>query len=132
MWGVNREDLVKGPFRQASPDGASGRRAREFETIAAMLRIYCRAHHRSKGAGLCPECAALRDYAHQRLERCRFGEDKPTCVQCPVHCYKADMRERVRQVMRWAGPRMLWRHPLLALRHLVDARRTPPVVGRPR
>jgi hypothetical protein len=132
MRGVNREDLVKGLFRRASPDGASGRRAREFETIAAMLRIYCRAHHRSKGEGLCPECAVLRDYAHQRLERCRFGEDKPTCVQCPVHCYKADMRERVRQVMRWAGPRMLWRHPLLALRHLVDARRTPPVVDRPR
>lgn len=132
MWGVNREDLVKGSFRHASPDGASGRRAREFETIAAMLRIYCRSHHRPKEEELCPECAALRDYAHKRLAHCRFGEDKPTCVRCPVHCYKADMRERVREVMRWAGPRMLWRHPLLALRHLVDEHRTPPVVGRPR
>lgn len=37
---------------------------------------------------------------------------------CPVHCYKRDMRERMRQVMRYAGPRMLWVHPVAALRHV--------------
>src|ERR1039458_3211253 len=92
------------------------RRAREFKTIAAMLRMYCRTHHGSKDASLCDDCVELHDYARRRLERCLFGEAKPTCTHCTVHCYKAVMRERVRQVMRWAGPRMLWRHPVLAVR----------------
>lgn len=93
-----------------------------------MLQLYCRAHHNS--SELCPDCAALGDYARRRLERCRFGEGKPTCAKCPIHCYKPDMRERVREVMRWAGPRMLLRHPLLALYHLLDGRRPAPELPR--
>jgi Nitrous oxide-stimulated promoter len=108
------------------------RRAREFETIAAMLRMYCRAHHQPKGAPLCAGCTALHDYARRRLERCVFGEAKPTCANCAVHCYKAVMREHVRQVMRWAGPRMLWRHPVLTVRHILDGRRPTPALQRQR
>jgi len=108
------------------------RRAREFKTIAAMLRMYCRTHHGSNYALLCHDCIELQDYARRRLERCLFGEAKPTCVNCTVHCYKAIMRERVRQVMGWAGPRMLWRHPVLAAWHLIDGRRPAPTIHRPR
>jgi hypothetical protein len=109
------------------------RRTREFKTIAVMLRMYCRAHHAAKDASpLCHDCIALHDYARRRLERCPFGEEKPTCVNCTVHCYKAAMRERVRQVMGWAGPRMLWRHPVLAIRHLIDGRRPAPPLHRAR
>ena len=96
------------------------RRAREFATIGAMLRMYCRSHHGAKYAALCDDCTALHDHARRRLQRCVFGEAKPTCANCTVHCYKADMRARIRTVMRWAGPRMLWRHPLLAIRHMID------------
>lgn len=100
------------------------RRAREFKTIVVMLHMYCRAHHGSKDtSALCQDCLTLHDYARRRLDRCPFGEAKPTCVNCTVHCYKAVMRERVRRVMSWAGPRMLWRHPVLAVWHLVDGRR---------
>jgi len=107
-----------------SGDIASGTlRDREFKTIAAMLRLYCRAHHSPASKGLCPDCAALHDYARRRLERCVFGDAKPTCANCKVHCYSASMRKRARQVMRWAGPRMLLRHPVLALYHLLDGRR---------
>ena len=78
-------------------------------------------------AKLCAECHDLRQYAHLRLTRCPFGPDKPTCANCKVHCYKPEMRERVRQVMRHAGPNMLLRHPVLALLHLlVDERRPAP------
>ena len=35
------------------------------------------------------------------------------------------MRERVRAVMRYSGPRMLTRHPVLAVAHLADGRKTP-------
>ena len=89
----------------------------EKRTVEAMIRLYCR---RKEGhAGLCSSCAELLDYARQRLDSCRFGERKPTCRQCPIHCYRRDMKQRMTEVMRWAGPRMLFVHPLMALRHLL-------------
>jgi hypothetical protein len=117
---------------KAGPGARFVRRAREFKTIGAMLEMYCRAHHGSAGVALCADCAQLRDYAHRRLERCLFGESKPTCAKCAVHCYKAVMRERVMTMMRWAGPRMLWRHPVLAIRHMIDERRFIPTLQRSR
>lgn len=76
---------------------------------------------------MCAECEALLDYAGLRLSRCRFGAEKPTCGNCPVHCYQRNRREQIKAVMRYAGPRMLWRHPLLALRHCLDGFRRVPV-----
>lgn len=102
------------------------RRAREQKTIAAMLRMYCRRHH--SGTTLCANCTHLQNYARRRLERCVFGDAKPTCANCTVHCYSADMREQIRIVMRWAGPRMLFRHPILGIRHLLDGRRPAPAL----
>ena len=92
---------------------------REQETIRAMVRIYCRGRHGLRRE-LCAECESLLAYALCRLERCPFGADKTPCVDCAIHCYKADRREQVRAVMRYAGPRMLWRHPILAALHLRD------------
>ena len=111
--------------RRAHDRGRYPRLARELATLSAMVGIYCRGHHlaqRTPPEGLCAECRNLLAYATRRLDRCVFGDDKPTCAGCKVHCYNADMRERVRVVMRYAGPRMPWRHPLLALAHLVDGR----------
>ncbi|MFO6484177.1 nitrous oxide-stimulated promoter family protein [Escherichia coli] len=45
------------------------------------------------------------------------AKKKPACKQCPVHCYQPAKREEMKQIMRWAGPRMLWRHPILTVRH---------------
>lgn len=101
---------------------AERRVAREWKSIQTMIRIACRNLH-GGGKALCAGCEELRAYAERRLEKCPFAEEKPTCVKCPVHCYEAAMRERVRQVMRYAGPRMLLRHPILALLHLRDERR---------
>jgi len=111
------------------------RLARELATIRAMVRIHCHDLH-GEADGLCDECQALMDYATRRLDRCVFGDDKPTCANCKVHCYSAAMREQVRVVMRYAGPRMIRRHPFLALAHVIDGRREAPdlasVRGRPR
>ncbi len=117
--------------RDVAGTAAAVRRARELETITAMITMYCRAHHGASDAALCDDCGALHDYARRRLERCVFGDAKPTCAKCTVHCYKAAMRERVRQVMRWAGPRMLWRHPVLALWHEIAGRRPAASLQRP-
>ncbi len=108
---------------------ATPRLKRELKTIGAMLRIYCRDHHAAAMRGeaaLCADCAGLQEYARQRLAGCTYGTEKPTCVSCPIHCYGKQKREAMRVVMRHAGPRMIWRHPLLALAHLVDGRRPAP------
>jgi len=103
------------------------RMQREARTIEAMIEIYCHDHHGTRGE-LCADCTALLDYAGRRLEKCPFQENKTTCTKCPVHCYKPAMREQVRQVMRYAGPRMVYKHPVLAVLHiLVDSRRDKPV-----
>lgn len=105
------------------------RMTREARTIEAMIRIYCRGQHGTR-EGLCPECTTLQEYAGLRLEKCPFQEEKTTCAKCPVHCYRPAMREQIRVVMRYAGPRMLWRHPVLAIMHLlVDSRREAPRRG---
>ena len=92
---------------------------REKKTIEAMIVLYCRDHHRGESAP-CENCADLLAYARRRLDRCPWGKDKPTCLKCPIHCYEPEMRERVRRVMRYAGPWMLLRHPFLAVAHLLD------------
>jgi len=82
--------------------------------------------HSADQRPLCGECRELEQYAMKRLDCCPYGEEKPTCAKCPIHCYRPEMRQRVREVMRWAGPRMMWRHPVLAVRHLIDGRRGSP------
>lgn len=94
--------------------------AREHQTVQKMITLYCRAHHNPTGNQLCADCESLAAYAHQRLDRCPFGVNKPTCANCPVHCYQPDRREQIRKIMRYAGPRMLFHHPILALLHLID------------
>lgn len=95
---------------------------RERLTMSKMVGIYCSAHHAGE-AGLCPDCAGFLDYAEVRLDKCPYGEDKPTCANCPVHCYKPQYRATAREIMRYAGPRMLLRHPLLTIAHYLDGRR---------
>ena len=92
---------------------------RERETIGVMVRMYCAGRHGSSEGQLCAECAELLAYAEVRLAKCPFGPDKGPCSKCEVHCYKPEMRQRVQAVMRYAGPRMLTRHPVMGLRHLV-------------
>ena len=89
----------------------------EKTTVEQMIRLYCR---RKEGNDiLCLACSELLDYAINRLDRCRFGPDKPTCRKCSVHCYSNEMQERIRTIMHWAGPRMMVYHPVEAVRHLL-------------
>lgn len=94
---------------------------REYKTVEAMVSIFCNSNHESQD--ICDDCQELLDYALERLMKCPFGENKTTCAKCPVHCYKPAMREKIREVMRFAGPRMIYRHPIMAIHHLFDAKR---------
>lgn len=98
--------------------------SRERKTVRAMISMYC--HHHHGGRELCIDCAELAAYADDRLGRCPYGGDKPPCTKCPIHCYQTEARERMREIMRFAGPRMIWRHPYLAFRHQLNKRKPAP------
>lgn len=98
------------------------KREREKRTVSLMIRIYCKKHHGTKKV-LCPECEALDAYAKMRSDKCPFMETKTFCSNCRVHCYKADMREKIRAVMRFSGPRMIFSHPIMAIRHVIERKR---------
>jgi hypothetical protein len=104
------------------------RRARALKTIETMVHMYCSGHRHEGRAPLCSDCGALFEYAARRLQRCVFGNAKPTCANCVVHCYKADMREQMRVVMRRASPRMMLRHPIMGIAHLINKRRPVPTL----
>lgn len=88
----------------------------EKDTIRLMIRLYCRKKHRTDK--LCPDCKEFLEYANNKLENCKFGNGKPTCENCDVHCYQKVQREKVREIMRFAGPRMIWYYPVRAIRHM--------------
>ena len=91
--------------------------------MAKMVGVYCSGQHDGTKDVLCANCQEFLDYADVRLQKCPYGDDKPTCANCPVHCYKPAQREQAREIMRYAGPRMLLRHPLLAIAHQLDGLR---------
>lgn len=97
------------------------KREKENQVIEQMIALYCRKQH--KGNELCPDCSNLTEYARMRNEKCPFMETKTFCSNCRVHCYQPEMRERIRQVMRYSGPRMLLYHPVLAIRHLLESKK---------
>lgn len=101
------------------------RMERERETVSLMIHRYCRDHHGHE-TDLCPDCADLLAYAEKRLRHCPFQEGKTTCGRCPVHCYRPDKREKIREVMRTVGPRMLLIHPLAGFLHMIDGLRRKP------
>lgn len=97
-----------------------GRIEREKKTIALMIDIYCQRKHGNKKGELCDECKELLEYAHKRLSFCKFGENKSTCSRCPIHCYKKDMKEKVKGVMKFSGPRLIVHNPIELVRHALN------------
>ena len=86
------------------------------KTLRLMISLYCNGQKHSEP--ICPSCSVLLEYSEKRLDTCRYGGNKPSCAKCRIHCYMPEMRGKIKQVMRYSGPRMLYYHPVMALRHL--------------
>lgn len=97
------------------------KREREKLIVTQMIALYCRKKHGEKT--LCEECRKLSEYACSRSDKCPFMENKTFCSNCRVHCYKPEMREKIRAVMRFSGPRMIFYHPITAIRHVIEVKR---------
>ncbi|PSW33385.1 nitrous oxide-stimulated promoter family protein [Photobacterium phosphoreum] len=100
----------------------------EFNTITAMIDLYCLRHHQPNTGKFqhCADCEQFRTYVKQRLDRCPYGEKKPSCKQCPIHCYKPQQKLKSQTIMRYSGPKMLVKHPIMAIRHLIHDKRAVP------
>ncbi|MGL4522832.1 MAG: nitrous oxide-stimulated promoter family protein [Bacilli bacterium] len=106
------------------------RMEREVRTIEKMIALYCKKNH--IGTDLCEECTAFQNYAFERLRRCPFQEKKSTCQKCTVHCYKPDMKEKARTIMRESGPKMILHNPYFAIMHIIDGFRKAPTLPKKR
>ena len=106
--------------KKKKPVDLNLKRENEKKMVGEMIALYCRKNHHTAKGELCEECRELNDYAVMRIDKCPFMETKTFCSNCPVHCYKKDMREKIRQVMRFSGPRMIFYHPVPAIRHVVE------------
>ena len=99
---------------------------REARTVEVMIQLYCKNQH-----GLtvqdCPNCSELQNYALDRLNHCPFHEGKTSCKNCTIHCYKPGIKDDIKQVMRYSGPRMMLRHPILTVFHFIDNTRKEPL-----
>ena len=96
------------------------KREKEKFMVEEMIGLYCRKQHKTKKGCMCDECQELAEYAKQRSDHCPFMENKTFCSNCRVHCYKPEMREKIRRVMRFSGPRMIFVHPVMAMKHVIS------------
>lgn len=94
----------------------------EKKIVSQMIALYCKKKHGGKKE-LCADCAKLSEYARMRSDKCPFMETKTFCSNCRVHCYKSEMREKIREVMRFSGPRMIFHHPVAAVRHVIESKK---------
>ncbi len=93
------------------------------KTLKVVITLYCNAHHREREKhtnGLCVECQQVHQYALEKLRKCPYGVVKPNCPKCPIHCYSKEMRRKMKVIMRYSGPRMIVRYPVLSLYHLFN------------
>ena len=95
---------------------------KEKDVSFLMIDIYCKRKHKVKDNN-CAECNKLKDYVSLRLSKCPFGENKTFCSNCKIHCYQKEMREKIREVMKFSGPRMLFYHPILAIKHVIECKK---------
>ncbi len=98
------------------------KRESEQRLVGEMIALYCRKQHGTGHGQLCEACTKLKEYAVQRSEKCPFMENKSFCSNCKVHCYKPEMREKIRSVMRFSGPRMIFHHPVAAIHHVLSTK----------
>lgn len=96
------------------------RREKKHEIVEKMIETYCtKQKHLNDGGKLCSDCDELLNYSLQRTTRCPHVEKTLFCVNCPTPCYKPDMKEKMRIMMKYSGPRFFFSHPLIVLEHVM-------------
>lgn len=98
---------------------------KDLRVLASFIEVYCWHKHKGRArqavehAGvefaelidrpapaLCQECAKLLAHAFVKRMTCPL-DPKPACKHCPTHCYHPAYREKIREVMRYTGTRLV-------------------------
>lgn len=118
--------------RQSAAD-LSKQEKKDLKILALFTAVFCKARHSGEKSSLtvvdpglqglalerfrlCAECREFLDYAFSRRIKCPL-DPKPTCKHCHVHCYRSGHREKVREIMRFSGRRLILRGRLDLLWH---------------
>ena len=98
----------------------------DTDKLVRFLSMYCDAHHGhrfrvpfvfehvkvpakvAKGPELCDECKRLLRHAVVMRALCPL-DPKPKCRNCPQHCYRPLYKDQMEEVMKYAGPRSLFK-----------------------
>lgn len=94
------------------------KRKLELKTMYQIIGIYCHNKHHTLKGQLCEECQKVWQYAEHRIDVCPHMENKTFCSVCKTHCYAPTYREKIREIMRYGGPRMLFISPIQVIRHM--------------
>lgn len=101
--------------------GKSSRKSVEDRlTMEAIGKIYCRGHHKDRQRDsvlLCPECRSVIEETLKRTEACPNGH-VGNCQDCDIKCQRGEAQENIRHIMRYAAPRMVFRHPVMTVKYL--------------
>ena len=105
----------------------------DSEILAEFINIYCTDRHPDAvkspvaaggevgdylaGCGffLCEECRRLLLHAVSKRAICPY-DPKPSCKKCDTHCYAPGYREKIREVMRYSGMRLIMKGRLGLIR----------------
>ncbi len=98
------------------------KKEKELKTVYTMINMYCHKKHKTKKKDLCNDCNNLYSFVEMKRNKCPFGDDKGFCTNCKIHCYKSNilMREKIREVMRYSGPRLMFKHPIMYFNNLFE------------
>lgn len=100
---------------------ATRNQKKDIKLIGKFVEVYCVGKHgRAERSAvvlpedlgtrkLCPECASFLQYAVTKRLKCPLEDEKPTCKHCRIHCYDRPRREKVREIMGYAGRRLMMR-----------------------
>jgi hypothetical protein len=91
----------------------------EKNIVKMMILYYCKKKHFSKN-DLCCDCEKLIEYSWLKLDKCPYGENKPACSKCEIHCYSAPMRKKIKDIMRYSGPRTIYIYPAVSIKHFIS------------
>lgn len=95
---------------------------KDIDIVKTMIQMFCKRKHHCKHS-LCPDCEALLLYVEERRAKCPFGDQKTFCSNCKIHCYKPDMRTKIKEVMAYSGPLLIFTHPIITIKHFNETRK---------
>ena len=65
--------------------------------VRNMISLYSR--HKTGTYKLNGSYKELAEYCERRLDHCYWGNKKPSCKNCSIHCYNKAKREEIKKII---------------------------------